>query len=149
MRTIVETDATTVRVEQHPERCKKNIICRWIILIVLICSILILIGYISTRNKYNPKKHKENEYNPEKYKENEYNPEKYKGNEYNPEKSQEQHSIPFKKLIYFIVSNNNGEYQGNSMRHSFTVFVSFIYLRRIHSAVNTSTEREQWHLAFL
>jgi hypothetical protein len=111
MRTIVETDATTVRVKQHPERRKKNIICRWIISIVLMCSIWILVAYI------------------------------YKENEYNPEKPREQNSIPFKKLIYFIVSNNNGEYQGNSMRHSFTVLVSFIYLRRIHSAVNTSTDR--------
>ncbi len=113
MRTIVETDATTVRVKQHPE-LKKNIIGQWIMLIisiVLICSILILIGCI------------------------------YKGNEYNPERPREQNSIPFKKLIYFIVSNNNGEYQGNSMCHSFTVFVSFIYLRRIHSATNTSTDR--------
>jgi hypothetical protein len=65
----------------------------------------------------------------------------YKEDKYNLEKPRQQNSISFEKLIYFIVSNNNGEYQGNSMRHSFTVFVSFICLRRIHFAVNTSTDR--------
>jgi hypothetical protein len=111
MRTIVETDATTVRIKQHPERNKINIIWRWIKLIIVIYFILIVIGYI------------------------------HKGNKYKPEKPREQNSISFKKLIYFIVGNNNGEYQGNSMGHSFTIFISYVCLRRIHFAVNTSTDR--------
>jgi hypothetical protein len=92
MRTIVETDATTVRVKQHSTRNKKKIIGALFISIILICSILVLFGYI------------------------------YKDNEYNSKEARQENHTLLEKSIHSVANNNNGKHRGNFLHHSFIDF---------------------------
>jgi hypothetical protein len=56
MITIVETDATTVRVKEYPRRNKKLFILGVFLLTALICSTVALLAYFHKRNEYNSEK---------------------------------------------------------------------------------------------
>jgi len=98
MRTIVETDWTTVRVKQHSKRNgKKIILVLTIISIVLICSILMLAYF-------------------------------HKGNKNNSKKLRQEYRTPLEKSIHYVANNNNDKHRGNCSHHSFIDFVFFLFI---------------------
>lgn len=63
MRTIVETDPTTVRVKQHSTRSKRKAILV-LISFGLICIILVFLGYVLQDNGNNSKEPRQNNHVP-------------------------------------------------------------------------------------